>query len=287
MIEIKNSEKRDSSSTAAREYSFDNRNILFILVSDCLSIVLPTFYTNLIALWRFDNNLNDDEGSYNGNAVGDYQYVSIGYIGSDISFEDTSSSYVQTSTIFLVPGNFTIELWMRIVTTPDGSMVLISQNDLVLRLSSNRVMTIVTTQPSSGTKLLLNMWYHIALVYIDSLEEQQIYVNGILDSTSSTPLLATTTDAFYIGALNGTSEFYTDEIDHLSVTNRAKSACEILRDASLVASYPFTQDVGAQSDSGPNGLNGVISASVTSIQTGVVGDALLFSGSAAYFQVFS
>jgi hypothetical protein len=66
------------------------------------------------------------------------------------------------------------------------------------------------------------------------------------------------------------------------VSNRAKSACEILDDATLVAYYTF--DSGSVQDSGPNYLTGIATSNVTTV-TGYVNQAFYFGSSAAYFYV--
>jgi len=137
--------------------------------------------------------------------------LSKGYINEDLSLSADSSSYVEASYINLTFPSFTIELWIRIESFSASNMILVSQNDLTLRVGYNGIVCIVETPLSIGTQLVVSQWYHIALVYNASL--------------------------FNIGALSGTSEFFNGEIDHLSITTRVKSACEILRDASLVTSY--------------------------------------------------
>jgi hypothetical protein len=63
----------------------------------------------------------------------------------------------------------------------------------------------------------------------------------------------------YIGAINNTgstpSYFWTGLIDQVSYVSRAKTATEILSDATLVAYYSF--DNGSFYDLGPNKINGV------------------------------
>ena len=66
------------------------------------------------------------------------------------------------------------------------------------------------------------------------------------------------------------------------MSNRAKSACEILDDATLVAYFSF--DSGLLQDSGPNYLTGSISSGVTTV-SGHVNQALGFGASSTYFSV--
>ena len=64
------------------------------------------------------------------------------------------------------------------------------------------------------------------------------------------------------------------------VTKRAKSACEILDDASLVAYYSF--DSGSVEDRGPNYLIGTATSNVT-VVVGHLNEALAFGSPNAYF----
>ena len=224
---------------------------------------------------------------YNGMLNGDGIFnPSSGYINGDVYLQNGGSSYIQTPTVNIFGMSFTVELWLRIETLPaSGSVVLFSQNDLILRINNNGRVTINAASPSSGTILGANKWYHVALVYTMTSEQQDIYVNGYLDSSSSQGLTSTANNSFFIGSSSGVGEYFVGEIDHLSIAARAKSACDILQDASLVASYSFSQGANASQDSGPNGFNGFISGTVNYVSSGAVGSALSFSGSSDYFQV--
>ncbi|CAF1328743.1 unnamed protein product [Adineta ricciae] len=81
------------------------------------------------------------------------------------------------------------------------------------------------------------------------------------DSTAELTLTFTTSTAFYIGLIYGTKEFFDGFIDHVSITTRIKSTCEIVRDGSLIAYFAFT-DGQAYVDSGPYGRNGTIMGSM-------------------------
>lgn len=77
-------------------------------------------------------------------------------------------------------------------------------------------------------------------------------------------------------------------IDHLSITNRAKSSCEIREDATLVSCFPFdTTNTDAYSDYGPNSLLKSY-MSTTIISSHHSSDAISFNGTAtSYFQALS
>ncbi len=114
---------------------------------------------------------------------------------------------------------------------------------------------------ASSTVVLNNQWHHFAFVYDYSAQIQYIYLDGDLTCThtSAGPFLATS-GAITIGAINNTgaatpSYFWTGYIDEVTFISQAKSASEVLDDATLVAYYSF--DGGSFYDSGPNRINGV------------------------------
>jgi len=113
----------------------------------------------------------------------------------------------------------------------------------------------------SSTIIPVNEWYHFAFVYDYSAQIQYIYLNGYLTCThtSAGPFLATS-GAITIGAINNTGAatpyyFWTGYIDEITFISQAKSASQVLDDATLVAYYSF--DGGSFYDSGPNRINGV------------------------------
>lgn len=112
----------------------------------------------------------------------------------------------------------------------------------------------------SSTIVPVNQWHHFAFVYDYTAMVQYIYLNGVLTCShgSSGPFMATT-GAITIGAINntGTTPFYfwTGYLDDVQYVSRAKTATEILDDATLVAYYSF--DNGSFLDRGPNRINGV------------------------------
>ena len=75
-------------------------------------------------------------------------------------------------------------------------------------------------------------------------------------------------------------------IDQLQILfNRAKSAQEILDDATLVARYPMDCITYPGWDSGPNQITATAVAVTSSVDGGRVGQAFLFNSTSAYFQM--
>jgi len=138
-----------------------------------------------------------------------------------------------------------------------------------------------------GHKIIENStWVHLAFVYdYQLLGQQEVYVNGLFDGRQITKAYQGVEGDIHIGRTDvtmgvGSGMYFTGLIDQLSITLRAKTAEEILEDATLCAHYSF--DSGSLADLGPNGLNG--SAVNTKSVKGKVNQALQFSSSVAYFQ---
>jgi len=87
----------------------------------------------------------------------------------------------------------------------------------------------------SNARLKLGRWYHLAVVRLDSLRSTRLYVNGILDSSQSTPGYLQVNDE---GLFVGSDPLVKDKcnvpmyVDNLKVYNRAVSPDEIQAEAS-------------------------------------------------------
>ncbi|CAF4421777.1 unnamed protein product, partial [Didymodactylos carnosus] len=245
--------------------------------------------------WSFDNNTNDLYGVYNGQTINGPSYVSPGYVGYGSAIV-LNGSLSQSVTVFTPYLNFafrslTIEAWIY-------PLVLSGDNDLFGQCQCNTCtdkclffilrnsclyMGFYSDNLQGNTALRTYSWWHVAFVYDYSSAQQTVYINGIQDGTRSGGPYLGTTGNITIGTSNIQSpyNFFQGYIDQFSVTNRAKSALEILDDATLVAHYSF--DSGSLLDQGPNGINGT-GFGITTV-TGRVNESLAFSlAGTAYFQ---
>ena len=128
-------------------------------------------------------------------------------------------------------------------------------------------------------------WHHVAFVYDYASMHQSIYWDGVLEATTGATGIGVgpykgTSGSVTIGWVNS-GGFFTGRIDHVSVTSGAKTACQILNDATLTAYYPF--DVGASYlDSSMNIFHGIANSLIT--VSGRVNQAYSFQNSLSYFQ---
>jgi hypothetical protein len=130
-----------------------------------------------------------------------------------------------------------------------------------------------------------NNWHHVAFVYDYTLMQQLIYLDGILDATTGTSGIAVgpykgTSGQVTIGWTTG-GYYFNGYIDDLQVSSGAKTACEILNDATLTAYYAFDVDASYM-DSSVNVLHGTANSLIS--VSGRVNYAYSFQYATSYFQ---
>jgi hypothetical protein len=213
------------------------------------------FYTRIF--WPFDNNTRDFYDVYNGAIMTSVSYLSpdiTGY-GSSLFLRSNTSQYVNISSpaLNLANTSFTFEIWFN-ATLLNAS----GYNGLIGRCASyvtNKCLHLALRirQPYFGfygndcmgkTVLNSSTWYHLAFAYSSELQQQLIYLNGIVDGTNSSisAYQGSGKTAVTIGmALPLLRWFFDGQIDQITFINRAKSAIEILDDATLVFHYSICQ----------------------------------------------
>ena len=262
-------------------------------------------------MYLFDSNVNDYTSSYNGTAVGSPSYV-VGYVGNAINLVASSSQSV-TLPLALALNNrsSTVELWLRLQsplyttsTATDVSIISqcsavgLSDRCLYYNIRSHVLHQGFFNDDKAGVtnmSTFLGQWMHVAFTYDLTTRLRQIYINGIADPTGYTIGLTSALEGGpYIGTnasatigrntlLNAPLNHLNAYVDHFSISNRAKTACEILNDATLVAYFPF--DSGSLIDVGPNMISGAAAGQTTI--AGMRNQALSFTGNGAtsYFQM--
>ena len=155
-----------------------------------------------------------------------------------------------------------------------------------------------------NTALTANQWIHAAFVFDATTLTQSVYLNGKLDNncTASSPINASTgvvtigtvTNMIPIMNINfyevriflreyieTTFPMFKGYMDHLTITKRAKSECEIREDATLAGCFLF-DTAAPYADFGPNSL--ASSSSSTSIISSGHNDAAISFNGTTYFQ---
>ncbi|CAF0989993.1 unnamed protein product [Adineta steineri] len=225
------------------------------------------------AYWLLDGNANDLTNKYNGTFVGNLSFT-MGYIGRAI--------------------HFTIEFWFYINNRTSANIGLLGEcmhgdTDTCLHFGlwggSAPYMGFYNDDSVGSSSIVNYQWYHIAFVYNNTARQRQIYVNGLLENITSPNSLSPTGYLGHSGQVIICKSVHwplnsITYMDQIFVTQRAKTANEILNDATLIAYYSF--DCGSILDSGPNLLQSI--AVGQTMITGQVKDAILFNSTNAYFR---
>ena len=254
----------------------------------------------------FDLDTSDVYGAYNGTLLNNATYTASSqyqpYIGNGRALSLSNPSSTISNSSFSVAAffnmsytSFTIEAWIYATTAYSGDNGIFSQcpcstcsnQCLNLLVRSGRLYAgFLLNDLSGNSSLLVTTWYHVAIVYDYAALQQILYLNGVQESIkSSAQPYQGQSGTIQIGAAQTSSQvsYFNGYIDNVKVTTRAKSATEILNDATLMAHYSF--DLPNQLlDSGPNGLTGV--QSNAALVTGRVNEAMRFSGTNSFFQAY-
>ena len=268
--------------------------------SACTNVTTVTPST-LIASWTFDGHTYDaSNNGYDGEIVNGAAF-NCGYIDQAIILRNSSRQFVNIPYINLVKRSFTVEAWIYLYTSkPVGDAFIFIQCDtnvldkcLHYVLRRNKLYLGFYSDDIIGTtNLTTSVWYHVAFVYDFSLNIKSVYLNGLLDGIS-TASGSSGSIGPYLGAVGNTTigassinptSNWDGLIDQLTLTNRVKTSCEILNDASLVAHFPLD---GSSKDIGPNAMIGTYNTrnnNGLSWISGRVNQALNFNSSNSYFQ---
>jgi hypothetical protein len=159
----------------------------------------------------------------------------------------------------LAANDFTVEVWIK----PQGSAfarVLFAQhstnNFFSLTLSTARQVYFYlnnTVGLLSGSSLPLGQWSHVACTWKASTSEAKIYINGVLQPTTSGGTSSTgTSNMMAIGGRTGGTQYFNGELDELRIWNVVRNQCELdatrnseytIAQPGLVAYYKFNQGV--------------------------------------------
>jgi hypothetical protein len=254
-------------------------------------------------LWSFDSNFLDAYNVYNGTGMNSPSFVSPGYAGtgSALSLNGNFNQYVSVPSPYhnLSHRSLTVEAWIHPISlTVTRDYVLFSQYPtmtpdlcfLCMFRSAKLFMAFWYNDCEGTTTVTSNEWHHVAFVYDLVNASQHVYLNGYQECmhSPSTPY-AGMSGAMDVGLgySSGSCDGWYGHIDQLSIVHRAKSASEVLDDATLVVYYSFDDPALPQLDFGPLGINGTAGANVSGGVPGRMNQGLLFPGtsSTSFFQM--
>lgn len=213
----------------------------------------PTWNQGLVGWWNMDTNrimgtaMTDlSPSGYTGTLSGATLPSSTGSnkYGQALSF-DGSTSYVDMGNVLNNDSDLTLAVWVNTSSIGHTSLDTIvaksgagSDFDLLIDTATGNIFGfyISTVTPTadynvkSTTAASLNNWQHLVGVWDKTADTLKIYVNGILENTTSsvTGDRATNANNFCIGkSCNNANRLFAGKVDDVRVYNRALSATEI------------------------------------------------------------
>ncbi|MEO8665355.1 MAG: LamG-like jellyroll fold domain-containing protein [Ignavibacteria bacterium] len=158
------------------------------------------------------------------------------------SFNGSPTSYVSVpnSASTNITGSFSIEVWVNPASLTLASKGIIAKGSSLgsslrygLRLGTNGRLTLSTNgSPRLSSKVLtplsINKWTHVAATYNSSTNQFKMYLNGVLDTSSTIAgaAPATNTDSLFIG-ISGNSTPFTGQLDEVRLWNRELTTTEV------------------------------------------------------------
>ncbi|MBX7041405.1 MAG: hypothetical protein K1X85_00760 [Ignavibacteria bacterium] len=157
------------------------------------------------------------------------------------AFAGNSTSYISApNTASLnITGSITLEAWIyQDDTSPNAKGIVAKGGALgttlryALRLTNGRINFLINGATRLITKtstfIQPDTWTHVSATYNSSTGTHSIYINGVLDSTSTyaSAAPASNTDSLFIG-ISGNSSPFNGRIDELRIWNRALTAGEV------------------------------------------------------------
>lgn len=216
-----------------------NDNIaLFIKTNDS-----NVFANDLIAFWRFEEESGVRfDSSWNELDLTDINgpsFTSSGKIGNAATFLRSRSHHFRLLNANLkniqTQNSFTLACWVQIATLGDASIASLwdtanddrefllmhedGENSFDFKVSSDGE---IETKVSTTSTLLTNTWYHLIGIYDKSNQEIKIYLNGVLEGTTSfTGTINNGGTDFGVGSsLVGTTQNLGGAIDAMGIWSR-------------------------------------------------------------------
>ncbi|CAF3374954.1 unnamed protein product [Rotaria sp. Silwood2] len=199
-------------------------------------------------LWPFDLNTNDFYNTYNGIPTNNPSYVPSPVSTTAIHFQSSSQQSVEITQppLKLTHTSFPVECWIHPISlsTYDNAIFAQCQNSspqncFHLGIRNATLFMNYYKETLKGISVLkANNWYHVAFVFDALTLQLTVYLNGKQDATKKvyTPYQGTN-DIITIGTSKISRIHHTHfngYMDQLSVVSKAKSAEDILLDATTI-----------------------------------------------------
>lgn len=177
----------------------------------------------------------DSYGSENGTAQQNTENMSsVGKAKNSLHFNG-STDYItlsSSSNFGIVSGSFTVSAWVNLASIT-GDKAIIGHDNAVANQSlflgtrdGKPYLGFYGDDLQSDTVLDTGKWYHLTFVYDDGNGTQSIYINGVLDKSTSGHSAMTGTGTLYIGQWNTSGRMH-GQIDELRIYDDVKVQSEI------------------------------------------------------------
>ena len=290
--------------------------VVYLQVTNTVSKVDPFGDSSGVALYRFENNANDEGDVYNG-TPSNVTWGSSGVFNESASFNNTNSYIALQNNSLNFLNEYSLSIWIKSNGDFNGDTIFANysysasnttENGFMLRKMSGNVLRVDNwinnaNQNFISSVIPVNVWTHISVVNTQS--NIKLYINGILDISSLTNGFnyhASNITFPVIGGYlyeNGTiGNSFSGLIDQVRIFNKAilpleveslykertvicggqADTLDILGDNSCIATY--------QLNGNANDLSGNYSGTPTDVSYGV-GEfdlAGVFNGSSSYVQ---
>ncbi len=157
------------------------------------------------------------------------------------AFTGLNTSYISApnSSLLNITGSISLEAWIFQDAPSASAKGIISKGGSLgtslryaLRLTNGRIFFLLNGATRMATKISTviqpETWTHVCAVFNSVSGAHSIYINGVLDSSStySSTLPSSNTDSLFIG-ISGNSSPFNGKLDEVRVWNRALTALEV------------------------------------------------------------
>ncbi|MCY7348102.1 MAG: LamG domain-containing protein, partial [Pyrinomonadaceae bacterium] len=187
---------------------------------------------NLVSWYRAENNANDSTGVNNGTLQNGATF-GAGQVGQAFNLDGNDDSVeIPHNPNLNITGSFSAEAWIFPRSIPSQNTRILDKDpwNMVLKTSPANALNVNINNGgaiTSANAIPLNQWTHVAFTLNGTTGEIQIFINGILSASGTTPNPITGgTEPLTIGNNPGPTGF-DGLIDEPSIYNRALSQTEI------------------------------------------------------------
>ncbi len=228
------------------------KSLLFSAVALCFSTTLfsqiPNYVPNngLVGWWPFNGNANDESGNGNNGTVNGASLTSDRNSISNAAFSFNGiSSYITMNLINAINtvnvNGLTLSAWtnMTSLTTPPQSIIFMVDN-LNNGFNTGYDQNITKLYGQAGNSgvgapmridalntVLSNNWYNVVMTCDFNTETSKLYINGVLQTQSSVPVITPVLTKIFIGSAYNQVWYQNGKLDDIGIWNRALSPCEI------------------------------------------------------------